>query len=507
MADKPPSVSGAKSRSVAAQALKGIVVDGLSSDQAFSTLDASDHSKALVLNTLRTLLPLQRIVLSCLDKPISAKDQSVFYLMIIGGYELLLDARADHASVNECAAATVLLKRRSMQGLVNAVLRTIQKQRAELKRYLSACSPEDYFPGWMKKRVKRAWKKHAPTILAESRKRAPLWLSVNDSKVSAKDYQARLTNQKLKLAGHPAQPRAIQLFDELVKVPELPGFNDAAFYVQDRAAQLSGDLLPLAQSNHVMDACTAPGGKLVQLLLRDQREGLSLTLEAVDISSKRLQRVEENLARMQLTSSIQSGALRLQQADLAQLIPERGPAPGAAQNGPNGRERAFDAILLDAPCSATGVVRRRPDIPFTRKPADIAELVGLQQAILHNLWQRLKPGGHLLYATCSILPEENSQQMEAFCDRNANASALELPDHYGGIAQQYGRQWLPGEDHLYNEPDSQPEALGGQKPADRSILAASAGIDGARPAVSFDSDGFYYCLLKKSETPNTTRCE
>ncbi|HZV37571.1 MAG TPA: 16S rRNA (cytosine(967)-C(5))-methyltransferase RsmB, partial [Pseudoxanthomonas sp.] len=275
------------------------------------------------------------------------------------------------------------------------------------------------WPAWLRERIATDWPAQAEAIFAASAQPAPLWLRVNRQRNSRDDYARRLAEAGIGFCIDEVLPDAIRI-DEPLAVADLPGFADGDASVQDASAQFVADALSPASASCVLDACAAPGGKTAHLLERDP----TLHVLALDVDARRLKRVAETLQRVGVEA-------RLQAADAADT--------DAWWNG-----EAFDAILLDAPCSATGIVRRQPDVLLHRRPADIDALVALQARLLDALWATLKPGGALLYATCSILKDENQRQVEAFLARTADAQAEPLDGRYGHAADP-GRQRLPGE--------------------------------------------------------------
>ena len=488
----------------AAQCLVDIVLLQRSTEQVFEALkldgDKIKQCQAQVLHCLRKLLPLSALASELSHQKIKEKDQVLLYLIVVGLGDLLLSDRADYAVVDECVAAVALLKKQSASGLVNAVLRTAVKRRPDLKDRLHAQPAISRFPGWIRKKLKRTYPTHFEMIAAQSGMIAPIWLSIDESAVSAEAFKRKLRSQGIAFQENTAQADTLILVAR-PDITKLPGFAEGHFFVQDRAAQLCARFLPIDAGQRILDACTAPGGKLMQLVCKARLLKLALHIDAVDLSAKRLARTRENLTRLGVnivekdqdeTESRQTVSLQQTDLDCDELT------------------TTYDAILLDAPCSASGVIRRHPDIPFVRKPADVRDLVKLQSRLLASLWKQLKPGGHLLYATCSIFPEENSEQIAAFMQTAGDqAEALALPAIYGGIETEFGRQWLPGDDRCYELPHQQIAThrnTSTQREQERSILADRAGtnsfVDNSHfthsSESSYDSDGFYYCLLRKA---------
>src|SRR5690606_22276136 len=270
--------------------------------------------------------------------------------------------------------------------------------------------------------LQQAYPEQWQAILEANQHKAPLWLRVNVSKITATDYAAALTRAGIAYSRPLADlPAAIKL-TQAQDVTTLPGYSDGWFSVQDAAAQYAATLLDVQSDQQILDACCAPGGKTCHIL--ELAPDASVT--ALDKDARRLVRVHDNLARLGLKAKVLA-------ADASE--------PDIWWQG-----QLYDRILLDVPCSATGVIRRHPDIRWLRKKADIAALAELQQRILQQCWALLAPGGSLLYATCSVLPQENSMQIEQFLQHNSDASLVTLPQQPGGSI--YGWQLLPGEHDL-----------------------------------------------------------
>lgn len=371
---------------------------------------------------------LQLLADKLLQKPFKAADRDVEALLLVGLYQLLYTRIPAHAAIGETVACVDKLKKSSLKGLLNAVLRNAQRDHealfAELERdpVLHTAHPR-----WLQKRLKADWPEHWQAICAANNQHPPLILRVNRRHGSRDAYLA-----ELRCAGIEAEPctfsrdgiRLLQPCD----VKALPGFLEGRVSVQDEAAQLAADLLDLASGQRVLDACAAPGGKTCHLL--EAEPGLQEVI-ALDLEPARLARVQENLERLRLKAT---------------LIAADGRATKVWWDG-----KPFQRILLDAPCSATGVIRRHPDIKLTRQEEDIAALAQLQGELLDALWPTLEVGGVLLYATCSVLPQENSDNIAAFLQRTPGARELDIAGTFG-LKQAHGRQLLPqadGHDGFY----------------------------------------------------------
>ncbi|WP_044873353.1 16S rRNA (cytosine(967)-C(5))-methyltransferase RsmB [Pseudomonas sp. LFM046] len=357
-----------------------------------------------------------------LQKPFKAADKDVEALMLVGLYQLFYTRIPAHAAIGETVGCAEKLKKPWAKGLLNAVLRNAQRQGeaifAELERDPAARTAH---PRWLQKALKAAWPDHWEAVCAANNAHPPLILRVNRRHGSRDAYLAELQS-----AGIAAEPCAfsrdgVRLL-EARDVKTLPGFAEGRVSVQDEAAQLAADLLELAPGQRVLDACCAPGGKTCHLL--EAETGLSEVV-GVDLEESRLVRVRENLERLGLE---------------ARLIAADGRDTARWWDG-----KPFQRILLDAPCSATGVIRRHPDIKLTRQADDIPALAQLQGELLDALWQTLEVGGVLVYATCSTLPAENSDNIGAFLARTPGARELDIPGPYG-LKQPHGRQLLARED-------------------------------------------------------------
>ncbi|MGF6692398.1 16S rRNA (cytosine967-C5)-methyltransferase [Metapseudomonas resinovorans] len=357
-----------------------------------------------------------------LQKPFKAADKDVEALLLVGLYQLFYTRIPAHAAIGETVGCADKLKKPWAKGLINAVLRNAQREGetifAELERDPAARTAH---PRWLQKALKAAWPEHWEAVCAANNAHPPLILRVNRRHGSRDAYLTELA-----AAGIAAEPCTFSRdgirLAEACDVKTLPGFAEGRVSVQDEAAQLAADLLELAPGQRVLDACCAPGGKTCHLL--EAEPGLAEVL-GVDLEESRLVRVRENLARLGLD---------------ARLIAADGRDTASWWDG-----KPFQRILLDAPCSATGVIRRHPDIKLTRKEEDIGALAKLQGELLDALWQTLEVGGVLLYATCSTLPPENSDNIAAFLARTPGARELDIPGPFG-LKQPHGRQLLAQED-------------------------------------------------------------
>ena len=409
-------------RAIAAQCLAEII-NGSSLSQKLPQyeLKTTDKDRALLsqlcYGVLRQYPRLVGISQQLLRKPLKDKDRDILMLILLGIYQLSETRIPDHAAVAETVAATRALKKPWAKGLVNGVLRQWQRNNDHLIKQLSSAQAQAH-PAWLHEALHQAWPELADSIEQANNQQAPMCLRVNQQQLTRNEYIEQLTAQTIIAQPCPYSPHGLVL-EQARDVFELPGFSDGLASVQDEAAQLSADLLQLIPGQRVLDACCAPGGKSCHIL---ETEPELAELVALDIDPERLKKVEENLQRLKLNASLTCGDAT---------------TPQAWWDG-----KLFDRILLDAPCSATGVIRRNPDIKVHRQPDDIKQLAILQQKILEALWPTLAPGGLLLYATCSVLPEENEQSVAHFCQLHPDAEHITLNVDWG-ISRPYGRQLFP----------------------------------------------------------------
>jgi len=397
-------------------------------------LSDADRSqvRALAYGALRWHHRHRQLLGRLLDRPLAAQDRLLEALLSVGLFQLLDARQPEYAAVSATVAAARWLGKPRWAGVVNASLRRLQRERAALMATVLADEEARHsHPAWLIARLQRDWPQAWEGILQAGQEAPPLWLRVN---------QARLTTQacldQLEAAGVPAAagpvPGALRL-ERALPVSDIPGFAAGDLSVQDAASQLAAPLLGARPGMRVLDACAAPGGKAGHVL--EQARG-PLDLLALDVDATRLERVRENLLRLGLAAT-------LQVADAT--------APAHWWDG-----RPFDRILLDAPCSGTGVIRRHPDIKWLRRASDIAPMARRQAALLRALWPLLRPGGQLLYATCSILHEENDAVITAFLADHADAVPATPPPGVlpGWLRSMAGVGWqaLPGDagtDGLY----------------------------------------------------------
>ena len=375
----------------------------------------------LAFGTARWQPRLSALANKLLQKTFKAADADVEALLLVGLYQLLYTRIPAHAAIGETVGCADKLKKPWAKALLNAVLRNAQRESEALLVELEHDPVvRTAHPRWLQKSLKAFWPQQWEAICAANNAHPPMILRVNRRHHSRDGYLQLLVE-----AGIEAQPCTFSqdgiVLAAACDVRNLPGFAEGWISVQDEAAQLAADLLDLAPGQRVLDACCAPGGKTCHILEVEPRLA---GVVAVDLEAKRLVRVRENLERLGLS---------------AELIAADGRDTATWWDG-----KPFQRILLDAPCSATGVIRRHPDIKLTRQPDDIAALATLQGELLDAMWPTLEVGGILLYATCSTLPTENTEVIEAFLARTPGARELDIAGQFG-IKQPHGRQLLAQE--------------------------------------------------------------
>ena len=384
----------------------------------------------LCYGSLRWFYQLNPLLSSLVPKPLKSKDSDIQAVLLIGLYQLLHSRVPDHAAIAATVEITKRLKKPWASKLVNGVLRNFQRQREQLfSEQKSNPSFISAHPKWLVNSITESWLNEASSVFDANNQQPPFSLRINPAYCSPTDYLLKLQTVNKDAKVTPFSDVGVTLA-QACDVFTLPGFSEGSVSVQDEAAQLAASLLDLQPGQRVLDACCAPGGKTGHLLETQPQLG---PIVALDLEQKRLTRVFENLTR-------------LGQTDRVEVICGDAAEPSKWWDGVS-----FDRILLDAPCSATGVIRRHPDIKLLRKPADIDKLARLQLQILQALWPLLKPGGRLVYATCSVIPLENTRVIEQFITTQADCNEFRL-DVTWGLEQTCGRQLLPqhgGNDGFY----------------------------------------------------------
>ncbi|OED41432.1 16S rRNA (cytosine(967)-C(5))-methyltransferase [Endozoicomonas sp. (ex Bugula neritina AB1)] len=373
----------------------------------------------LCYGTLRYYFRLDAWLKLLVDKPIKEKEQEIHSLILLGLYQLFYTRIPAHAAIGETVQATRSLGKAWARGLVNGVLRNSQRQSEELHAMEEKSLVCGFaHPKWMINTLKKAWPDHYQDILSGNNQQPPMTLRVNEQKIQPARYLKKLLDNCIEARQSTIAPQAITL-SKATAVENLPLFAAGGVSVQDESAQLAGTLINTKPGDHILDACCAPGGKTCHLLELNE----DITVDALDAEATRQVRTRENLTRLQLNANILCGD---------------GTKPEEWWDG-----KQYDHILLDAPCSATGVIRRHPDIKLLRKPEDIESLSQLQNEILNAIWPLLKSGGTLLYATCSIMPQENHLQIEQFLSQTPDAELNTLLGNWGQDTG-FGRQLFPG---------------------------------------------------------------
>jgi 16S rRNA (cytosine967-C5)-methyltransferase len=353
------------------------------------------------------------------------KDRDVHRLILLGLFQLWKGDTAAHAAIHESAESARKLGKSWAVSVINAVLRRFQREQAEWLARLEMTDERFAHPKWLLQALKNDWPADWQRIVEANNQPGPLWLRLN-RQFNTADTVDSLAADGYTVQRHPVAEEAVRI-SPASPVDSLPGFEPGRISVQDAAAQLAAKLLLLEDHHQVLDACAAPGGKACHIL--ETAPGVTLT--ALDQSPGRLELVAENMDRLGFRPG---GKIRLVAADAAE--------PDEWWDG-----GPYDRILLDAPCTATGVIRRHPEIKWLRNPGQVQEAGKLQARLLQRLWPLLKPGGILLYATCSVLKVENSRQIQQFIESHADADLLGS-DAKWGRRLEHGRQILPGEQDM-----------------------------------------------------------
>lgn len=367
----------------------------------------SPPAQNLTFNVCRFYFQLKTFIDCYLEKPFKTKDSDIFVILLLGSYELTFSEKAPHAIIFETVELCTTIDKKWATKLVNAILRQIQKDKEKLLKNTHFAHPK-----WLVQKIKKQQPKQYAQILHQNNRQAVMSLRVHKS-LNFLDYQKKLPVQSQTSA---IAPQAL-ILEKPVAVTELPDFEKGSCFVQDVSPQLAGHLLNPQNQDLILDACAAPGGKTIHLSELAPKSKII----ALDCDKKRLEKITENINRYQAKN-------------ITIIL-------GDAQKNDWWDGKLFDKILLDAPCSATGVIKRHPDIKLLRKETDIKPLVLLQQKILNNLWAKLKVGGTLLYATCSILKEENEQQIIKFLKNNVDAQEEKIILDWG--EGDIGKQQFP----------------------------------------------------------------
>ena len=436
--DSPAEIRASAARIVAEVTDRGRSLDELLAAESDEG-SARGLKRSLCYGTLRWHLRLVSILRALAERPPERLQPPLRALLEVGLYQLVSGDVAPHAAVSETVSAARALGLPKASGFVNAVLRRFQREQESILHAVDRdLAVRTAHPRWFVEALRRQRADVFEEVLEANNRHPPMWLRVNRMRGTVEECRRDLEAAGFRVAGHPYAPDALRI-DPPTDVRSLPGFADGRLSVQDAAAQLAVALLDTQPGDRVLDACAAPGGKTCHLL---ERSGGAAQVTALDISSARLQRVRDNLERLGLQ---------------ARLVVGNAAEPADWWDG-----RPFDRILLDVPCSATGVIRRHPDIKILRRDKDIPALARRQRELLDAAWGLLRPGGTLLYASCSVLAEENQRVVTSFLSRHPEAE------------------------------DSTPEGTGGwpARPPDTGpgypVLPGEA-----------DMDGFYFACLRK----------
>lgn len=374
----------------------------------------------LVNGVLRWRFRLEVLLAQLLSKPLRKKDVDIQLVLLLALYELDELSTPDYAVVDEAVRQARRIGKKWASALINAVLRGFIREREALLASLQADNVARLsHPQWLIDIILQDWPGQAEAIFLANNQRPPMWLRVNLAKISVDDYLKRLASGEITAEVHPHAAAAVKL-SSAMDVSALPGFHEGQVSVQDAAAQLAAGLLAAKEGERVLDLCAAPGGKTCHLL--EVTPGIALT--AVELEPVRMQRVQQNLDRLGLQASL--------------LVGDATGVSGWWDGKP------FDRILVDAPCSASGVIRRHPDIKSLRQAEDLDRLTEIQQQILRQAWRMLRPGGVLLYVTCSLMRRENQQQVERLLSSTDDAEEYPITESWG-IECSHGRQLLPGD--------------------------------------------------------------
>jgi ribosomal RNA small subunit methyltransferase RsmB len=399
-------------RALCAKAVFAVLEDGQSLSTAIASLNhqVADKDKALIqeisFGVMRVLPELNFYIHHLMKKVLTGKNRVLHYLLLVGLYQILYTRIPEHAAVAETVGAVNDLKKSQLKGVINGVLREFLRQQASLKQKFQQDNQQEtsrtLHPSWLLNRLKSAYPEQWQAIVDANNQKPPMWLRVNLNHYSVSEYQQLLQAQQIASESCADIPGALRL-TTAVNVNKLPFFAEGAVTVQDLSAQYAAYLLAPKNGEQILDMCAAPGGKTTHIL----ELAPTANVLAVDVDANRVKRIDENLTRLKQHAQVKVGD---------------GLTPEKWCDG-----RLFDRILLDAPCSATGVIRRHPDIKWLRRDSDIAQLTELQYAILTRIWPYLKTGGTLVYATCSVLPEENKLQIARFLQQTPNAKQQGMP--------------------------------------------------------------------------------
>lgn len=419
-----------KSKITAAQIISDILLQKGSLSSKFP-LAASVERHALIqeicFGVCRWFYRLDFIAKQLLKKSFGSKDDDIYALILIGLYQLIYMKTPENIVVSESVDAVKKINKSWAAGLVNATLRNFLRQKDSLLQKAEKNILAKYaHPQWLADKIKTVYPENWESILTANNQHPPLSLRMNRLKISREDYLKKLTSDKIAAFASTESHCGI-ILEKPIDVKKLPGFEQGEFFVQDCGAQLAGELLDLKPGQCVLDACAAPGGKTTHLF---EIEPKIKKLVAIDREESRLIKIKDNWKRLfkDIKTTLE---LSIKTADVAHIKSWWD-------------HELFDRILLDAPCSATGIIRRHPDIKLLKQKSNVKLLAEQQLQLLTALWPTLKPSGKLLYVTCSILPDENEQVIEQFLEKTAGAEEIKITAHWG-IEKKFGRQLIPGQ--------------------------------------------------------------
>ncbi len=417
------------SRAIAATIIEEVCYQGVSLSDAFLNPELKPHAndygfiKEICFGTIRYWISLQALLKDLLKTPLKPEDKDIECLLCVGLYQLIYMNVPDYALVNETVTATRVLEKSWASALVNKILHMAIEKNNEGVLKTRGITAQYAHPNWIIEKTKMAWPNDWEKILTANNQKAPLFLRVNKTKTTIENFEKLLSEQNIIYERVADLPYAL-LLPAPLPVEKIPGFQEGLFSVQDVSGQKVIDYLDIKSGQSILDACAAPGGKATHILefCHDIKKYVG-----VDIHKTRLKKVSDNLKRLQLPKR----NVTLIAEDICNV--------NAWWDGDY-----FDRILVDAPCSATGVIRRHPDIKILRKKTDIKSLAQQQLKILESVWPTLNKSGKLIYTTCSIFPDENENVVDSFLSSHLDAKIIPI-DNSWGICLKYGQQVLTGE--------------------------------------------------------------
>ncbi len=416
-------------RFVSCRAVQLVADKGLNSDRALQDADIGkladtrdiSFARSICLGTLRWYQQLEFILSLLLDRPLQRKHRDIHFLLLTALFQLSKTDIARHGIVSETVNIVYTMRKKWAKSLVNGVLRNYLRQADSLKRKIDSDPvAASSHPDWLLQIIQTSWPEHWRNITDENNKQAPMSLRINTLRSSRMEYLGRLKTSGIHAMGSDISPCGITL-EAPCQIERLPGFVEGLVSIQDIAPQLAAGLLDLQDGQQVLDACAAPGGKTAHI---EEASNGRVRLTALELDPQRLLLINQNMMRLGHKVDVKLG-------DASK--------PEAWWSG-----KQYNRILLDAPCSGSGVIRRHPDIKLLRRATDIEQLALQQLQLLHALWPLVKKGGKLLYATCSILPQENENVIDSFLSQEGHAKELRIDVNYGH-SRQHGIQILPGE--------------------------------------------------------------